>query len=41
LGTNREYLFETAKHLDELGIHDDEVRRLVERVERLEGLGGP
>ncbi len=35
LGPNKEYLFETAKHLDELGIDDAEVRALAERVEGL------
>jgi glutathione-specific gamma-glutamylcyclotransferase len=35
LGSNREYLFETASHLDELGIHDAEVHALVERVGRM------
>ncbi|RYH03822.1 gamma-glutamylcyclotransferase [Salipiger sp. IMCC34102] len=35
MGPNPEYLFNTARHLDEMGIRDDDMRWLADRVQAL------
>ncbi|NBO20912.1 MAG: gamma-glutamylcyclotransferase [Rhodobacteraceae bacterium] len=37
-GPNRDYLFATARHLAELGIADDALSRLAQRVAQIEGV---
>ncbi len=37
LGTNRDYLYRTARHLEQLAIDDDEMFRLARRVRALTG----